>query len=479
MASRAVLHHAALKITPPPRTLRESREIYRSLRRFGEIDLYRSLRHEASTLEAKEDAVVLFRDEAALGSAFKASPISISMPTAQPSPIPSSGSGTGSTHPILPFSDKFTVEISRREHNHETRIIDQLFTYTHLPHSISRETPPGISTGFNSKSDISRAPDANEYRTSLTRSTGGGWKSWRLEMKQAGIPTWDSIRPTSDIGTMTPPESDALRSRTNSTNWGRQLDNLDVGKQDSAQPALPKSSSGTISNPTPLPLDPTLQPFRRHRQSQVGDAYGPNLTTKPSGSWLRSTSHPKDSSFQPSSRRDRPTAPAVANNSNEGPAKSLSTTEGPTRSETQSAVVSRALGSESVGRVGTIETPPCTANSGEEATPIMAAQNPIETNMEETSESRSDRVITKANETQKSQQVNVAKKSAQDISMSLEDEVQGQPLKMVATSIVETISNENLQRDQEDRHEVLRPQATPEKEQTPARKKWWSLPWQR
>ncbi|RVD86716.1 uncharacterized protein DFL_004978 [Arthrobotrys flagrans] len=490
MASRAVLHHAALKITPPPRTLRESREIYRTLRKFGEIDLYRSLRHETSTLEAKDDAIVLFRDEAALGEAFEASPINVSMPTAQPSPIPSSSLSTVSTPADPPFSDKFTIEISKREHNHETRIIDQLFA---APYSVTQETPPGASIGSNSKSDISRAPDANEYRTNLTRATGGGWKSWRLEMKQAGIPTWSSIKPTSDVVVAAPLESSTSRSRINSVGWSRPSDTYDIGTQDAAQPVLPKSISSTISNPTPLPLDPTLQPFRRQRQSQTGGAHGSQSTMRSSTGWWRGATQAEGRSSHLPSQQDQSGASSISESSNQSSPGPISS-KTPAQNESESIVAIHPLnfGSTSSaiseGLTGsadnTFETGLRPDSSDVNALSIKETKQPAKANLENVSEPMPGHETPRIHGAQTLEQNNAGPIFVRDVTSHVEQGLEEQSLEKAEASIDirtnEKTSSKEAPPEQTNQSKPQHAEAiTTERVTAPAKKKWWSLPWQK
>ncbi|KAK6520366.1 hypothetical protein TWF506_000638 [Arthrobotrys conoides] len=487
MASRTVLHHAALKITPPPRTLLENREIYRSLRKFGEIDLYRSLRHETSTLEVKDDAIVLFRDEAALGDAFEASPINVSMPTAPSSPIPSLNLNSVVTPADPLFYSKFTVEISKREHNHETRIIDQLFA---APYSITQETPPGTSTSSILKSDIIRAPDANEYRTNLARATGGGWKGWRLEMKQAGIPTWDSIKPTSDIINTTALESGSARSRMKTVSWGRPFDPFDVGIQDVAQPVLPKNISSTISNPTPLPLDPTLQPVRRQRQPQVGGAHISHSTMRNPTGWWRSAGHAEGRNSLPSSQQDQSRAPSLVENSNRSLPGPISFKAFP-QNDSEGLVAKRSL------NLGT--TPPTgsenlTSNPGNiirsESRPILSDTNVL--SVTETQQLAEPKLgvaskpahasnIPRIHETQASQQNKNVPVFVHDIpsvtGKDVKEQPQGNAEAFIDLRIEEKIPSKKAQLEQTS---LSNPQqAGTTVETAPVKKKWWSLPWQR
>ncbi|KAF3271012.1 hypothetical protein TWF970_010643 [Orbilia oligospora] len=469
MASRAVFHHAALKITPPPRTLRENREIYRSLRKFGEIDLYRSLRHETSTVEVKDDAIVLFRDEAALGNAFEASPINVSIPTVQPSPIPPSNLNTLLTPIDPPFSSKFMIEISKREHNHETRIIDQLFTG---PYSTAQETPPGASTGSNSRPEIVRAPDANEYRTNLTRATGGGWKSWRLEMKQAGIPTWDSIKPTSDVINTAPAESSTARPRSNSVGWGRPYDTSDLGVQDSAQPVLPKNITSTISNPTPLPVDPTLHPFQRQRQLKAGGAHSSQLDIRNSTGWGRSATQVEGRSFHPSSG-----TPPLAESSNRIPQEPISF----------KALPQNDSGGMMVGNTLNPETPPSASSEKLTGNPgsiietnvlsIQETKQSVKPKLGAASEFRTGPSIPQIHEIITSQQNNTAPVFIYNDSSR---EGLGQPRENAEASLGARINEKVMGKEVQLEQSQPNPQhGSIAAETAPTKKKWWSLPWRK
>ncbi|KAF3939863.1 hypothetical protein ABW19_dt0207505 [Dactylella cylindrospora] len=254
MAARTALHQVVLRISPPPRTLRESREIYRSLRKYGEIDMYRNLRHEISTLEAKEDAIVLFRTQAAAEDARSASPVSIPVPAAPPSPIPSAGD-LSPTKPTPPPVEKFTVEVFETDYNHESRIIRQLVGNMQTPYAVNQESPPGISLSFHSRTYTGKPPDTKEYGQVLSTATGGGWYGWRAEMVKAGIPNPASIKPASDLEKF-PREAGSQEQRpASSDNWSRSSEAA-IPKKESSQP-IPRGT--VIINPTPLPLDPTLQ----------------------------------------------------------------------------------------------------------------------------------------------------------------------------------------------------------------------------
>ncbi|KAK6345052.1 hypothetical protein TWF718_006990 [Orbilia javanica] len=488
MASRTVLHHAAIKITPPTRTLRESREIYRSLRKFGEVDFYRSLRHETSTLETKDDAIVLFRDATALREAFEASPINISISAAQPSPIPPSNLSAVSASAGPPPTSKFTIEISKREHNHETRIIDQLFT---IPHSIVQETPPGTSIGLNSKPDISRAPDANEYRKNLVRATGGGWKSWRLEMKQAGIPTWDSIKPTSDIVIEAPSETGTPRLRANSVSWGWPSDASDTGARDTAQSVIPKSISSTISNPTPLPLDPTLQPFRRQRQSQPGAAYSSPSTMRGPTGWWRGALHAGNQSFHPPSQQDQPRDPSTMKSSSQTPLGPISSWL-PSQNESEGRAAPHitdpkptplARSGESRGKIDDIaETEPPQASSNGGLLPIRERQQTIKMDSKNSTERIPAQGPPQIHETRILEQTNTASISVRDLPSDAEEVLkEWSPDKANTSADARTdqkILSEGALSEQADQSKPQHTEATTKKEPAAARKKWWSLPWQ-
>ncbi|KAK6539116.1 hypothetical protein TWF694_010651 [Orbilia ellipsospora] len=262
MSTRTILHHASLRINPPPRSLRESREIYRSLRKFGEIDLYRNLRHETSTLEAKEDAIVLFRDGNSLGEAIAASPLSISVPAPQPSPIPSSGPQGESLSIEVPRVHDFTVEVLKGEYHHETKIINQLFTYLQAPYPVNQESPPGVSIRF---SNAGKTADANRQKHGLVRSTSISWITWRSEMKQAGIIEFEAIKAVVD-GTVGSRDPTIPPHRQGYTGWGRPLDAVEAERPASAQVL---SKINAISNPAPLPLDPILHSSKRRSQFQA------------------------------------------------------------------------------------------------------------------------------------------------------------------------------------------------------------------
>ncbi|KAH7079876.1 hypothetical protein BKA63DRAFT_540940 [Paraphoma chrysanthemicola] len=63
-----------LRIVPRPADLSESREIFRVLKRFGEIDVFKSLRYEYHN-PADNIALAIFRDSTAAQKALDASPI--------------------------------------------------------------------------------------------------------------------------------------------------------------------------------------------------------------------------------------------------------------------------------------------------------------------------------------------------------------------------------------------------------------------
>ncbi|EWC45781.1 hypothetical protein DRE_05118 [Drechslerella stenobrocha 248] len=257
MASRAVLHHAALKISPPPRTLRDSREIYRSLKKFGEIDLYRNHRYETSTGEAKEDAMILFRDQIALNDALAASPLAITMPPPPPSPIPSIGDskGAGSTGGAPPVQT-FTVEVLKREFAHEMQIIDKLVKHSQPLYPINQEGPPGVSVNFNTTANMEYIPLRNEYDFNLARAAAGVWKSWRAEIRKAGIPGWETIKAVAPDTTAVPPKGPSLGRQPPFKTWGHPAEPQELKKKEPSQPVPQKVNA--ISNPTPLPPDPTM-----------------------------------------------------------------------------------------------------------------------------------------------------------------------------------------------------------------------------
>ncbi|EPS40407.1 hypothetical protein H072_5776 [Dactylellina haptotyla CBS 200.50] len=82
-------------------------------------------------------------------------------------------------------------------------------------------------------------------------------------MKSAGIPKWEAIKVRVD-GMALPNEPHSSLVRQSSIGWGRSQEPPQIEKA----PVIPPSNSkaGAISNPSPLPLDPTLQPSKRRNQ---------------------------------------------------------------------------------------------------------------------------------------------------------------------------------------------------------------------
>ncbi|KAF3078728.1 hypothetical protein TWF569_011066 [Orbilia oligospora] len=361
------------------------------------------------------------------------------------------------------------IEISKREHNHETRIIDQLFTG---PYSTTQETPPGASTGSNSRPEIVRAPDTNEYRTNLTRATGGGWKSWRLEMKQAGIPTWDSIKPTSDVLNKAPAESSTARPRSNSVGWGRPYDTSDLGVQDSAQPVLPKNITSTISNPTPLPVDPTLHPFQRQRQLKAGGAHSSQLDMRNSTGWGRSAAQVEGRSFHPSSG-----TPPLAESSNRIPQEPISF----------KALPQNDSGGMMVGNTLNPETPPSASSEKLTGNPgniietnvlsIQETKQSVKPKLGVASEFRPGPSIPQIREIRTSQQNNTTPVFIYNDS-SRED--LGQPRENAEAPLGVRIDEKVMGKEVQLEQSQLNPQhGSITAETAPTKKKWWSLPWRK
>ncbi|KAK6496545.1 hypothetical protein TWF481_001546 [Arthrobotrys musiformis] len=402
------------------------------------------------------------------------------MPTAQPSSIPSSRLSPAPTPPEPPALDKITIEISRRDHNHETRIIDQLFA---APFSVTQETPPGASIGSNSKSDTGRVSDANDYRTNLARATGGGWKSWRLEMKQAGIPTWDSIKPTSDIVTTPPSAPAAIHPRTNAAAWGRPSDNCSSGGGLDA-PTLQKPTSNAIQNPTPLPLDPTLHTFRRQRQSQAGSTYNSQPTIKNSTGWWRSMAQSEGQKSHPTAQQGQPVVSVISENSSRSTPESI-LSERPARTEVETPIAAHAPangiepstdGKELIDNAqSNIESGSCLTPSGLEALPTKEAKQHVELHGEEIHGSIPDRGIPSIREAEALPQNGTAPLPSLDVSSRLGEDAKTQPMGKVGAPLDARIDGEETWREGVQTKRMNQP----EPETASAKKRWWSLPWQK
>ena len=78
-ANRAV----HLRFTPRPSGLGESREIFRLISQFGEVEHFKNLKYDA--LSAPNAAIVIFRDEEAASHCLKQSPIRFRMGPAEQS----------------------------------------------------------------------------------------------------------------------------------------------------------------------------------------------------------------------------------------------------------------------------------------------------------------------------------------------------------------------------------------------------------
>ncbi|KAF3903989.1 hypothetical protein AA313_de0201706 [Arthrobotrys entomopaga] len=90
-------------------------------------------------------------------------------------------------------------------------------------------------------------------------------------MKQAGIPGFENIKAVVD-GAVGSREPNASSYRQGSAGWGRQLDSMEAEK--SAPGPQISSKTNAISNPAPLPLDPTLQSSKRRSQFQTWSSGG-------------------------------------------------------------------------------------------------------------------------------------------------------------------------------------------------------------
>ncbi|KAF3924265.1 hypothetical protein ABW21_db0205385 [Orbilia brochopaga] len=210
--------------------------------------------------------MVLFRDQTALESAFAASPLSVKMPPPRASPIPSmsdigqnEASHTEASNRPPPI-ERFTVEILQRTYNHELRIVDQLVAHMSPLYPVDQEGPPGVSINFDIKQDRAKAPQLSDYDMNLIRATAGAWKDWRSEIKKAGIPAWETIKAVVPEATPTSRADAPPAARPAPFMWGRQSEPQEVKKPVPSQPIPQKSSA--ISNPSPLPPDPTIQGLR-------------------------------------------------------------------------------------------------------------------------------------------------------------------------------------------------------------------------
>ncbi|KAJ6264354.1 hypothetical protein Dda_0499 [Drechslerella dactyloides] len=180
------------------------------------------------------------------------------MPPPQASPIPSMGDIKQTESPSGPPPvNHFTVELFQREYKHELRIIDQLVAHMSPLYPVNQEGPPGVSINFTASPDMEKVPQLNDYNLNLVRATAGAWKDWRSEIKKAGIPGWESIKAVAPEPTPASQDSAPAQARGAPFNWGRPSEPQEVKKPAPSKPSSEKVSA--ISNPSPLPPDPTIQ----------------------------------------------------------------------------------------------------------------------------------------------------------------------------------------------------------------------------
>ncbi|RAR06259.1 hypothetical protein DDE83_007014 [Stemphylium lycopersici] len=77
-----------VRIVPRPANLSESREIYRVLQKFGDMDVFKYLRYEYQN-PADNSALAIYRDEISAQRALDASPLRFALETYIPSPAES------------------------------------------------------------------------------------------------------------------------------------------------------------------------------------------------------------------------------------------------------------------------------------------------------------------------------------------------------------------------------------------------------
>lgn len=150
---------------------------------------------------------------------------------------------------------EFAIDAIDADYNHETKIMSQLILFMKSPFKAGQESPPGTSFNYNARSMTDKAIDFDEYRQRITATTGGGWHGWRAMMKQAGVQSWDSLQAVPDKSTVTPRDKiNAIFSP--SKGWAQQSQS----SNNSREPSLNiYRKHPPVVNPSPLPIDPTLQ----------------------------------------------------------------------------------------------------------------------------------------------------------------------------------------------------------------------------